>query len=82
MDARKVVHKENRERTNQSSSVLRQRAPSSLNRAILYAQEKGASSWLTALHLEEFNLSLFGPTGSHISEIWLGLGLGDNIFYG
>ena len=58
MDAKKAVHNENRERTHNSSSALRQRAPPSLNRAINCVQEREASSWLTALPLEEFNLSL------------------------
>ena len=58
MDMKKAVHNENKEMTHNSSSALRQRAPTSLNRAINCAQERGASSWLTALPLEEFNLSL------------------------
>ena len=58
LNAKREVHKESWDKAKSSSIVLRQNAPCSLNRAMDCALEKGASSWLTALHLEEFNLTL------------------------
>ena len=41
MDAKKAVHNENRERTHNSSSALRQRAPPSLNRDSIVHRREG-----------------------------------------
>ena len=58
MNAKREVQKESRDRAKSSSIALRRSAPCSLNRAMDCALEKGATSWLTALPLEEFNLTL------------------------
>ena len=58
MNAKREVHKESQDRAKSSSIALRRNAPCSLTRAMDCALEKGASSWLTALPLEEFNLTL------------------------
>ena len=58
MNAKREVHKESRNRAKSSSIALRRNAPCSLTRAMDCALEKGASRWLTALPLEEFNLTL------------------------
>ena len=52
LKVRRDTHKKNRDRANSSATLLRATAPKSLQRAMDLAQEKGASSWLTALPLE------------------------------
>ena len=58
LKARRDTHKRNRDQAKSSATLLRASAPKSLQRAMDLAQEKGASSWLTALPLEEFGLAL------------------------
>ena len=58
LKARRDTHKRNRDQAKSSATLLRASAPKSLQRAMDLAQEKGASSWLTALPLEEFGLTL------------------------
>ena len=51
LTAKKEVHKRNRERTRATAATLRATVDISTQQAIDLAQEKGASSWLTALPL-------------------------------
>ena len=62
LTAKKEVHKQNRERTKATAATLRATVDISTQHAIDVAQEKGASSWLTALPLEEFGFTL--PKGA------------------
>ena len=52
------MHKLRREQARQASEHLKVRLPHSLKRSMDLAQEKGASSWLTALPIEEFGFAL------------------------
>ena len=72
IDAKRDIHKERRETANSSSIALSQNAPNSLNRAMDCAREKGASSWLTALPLEEFNLTLCKGAFRDAIALWYG----------
>ena len=58
INAKREAHKLNRDNARTSASLLRAAIPKSLQRAMDLAQEKGASSWLTSLPLEEFGLTL------------------------
>ena len=51
------VHKQNRDKTTASAASLRATIPKSRQHAMDLAQERGASSWLTTLPLEEFGLT-------------------------
>ena len=46
-----------REQEHQASEELRESLPAPLKRCMDLAQEKGASSWLTSMPIEEFGLS-------------------------
>ena len=58
VNAKRDAHKQNRDIAKSSATTLRATIPKSLQRAMDLAQEKGASSWLTSLPLEEFGLTL------------------------
>ena len=56
--ARARIHKLRRDQQSTSATVLKPLLPSTLQRSMLLAQEKGASSWLTALPISEFDFTL------------------------
>ncbi len=56
--AKAETHKQKREQSTQAATDLKQTLPNSLKRAMDLAGEKGASSWLTSLPIEEFGFSL------------------------
>ena len=58
INAKKDIHKQNRDNAKTSATILRATISNSLQRAMDLAQEKGASSWLTSLPLEEFGFTL------------------------
>ena len=58
LEAKTDVHKLRREQARQASEHLKVHLPHSLKRSMDLAQEKGASSWLTALPIEEFGFAL------------------------
>ncbi len=58
VNAKRDAHKLNRDVAMSSATRLRATIPTSLQRAMDLAQEKGASTWLTSLPLEEFGLTL------------------------
>ena len=58
LEAKTDVHKLRREQARQASEHLKVRLPHSLKWSMDLAQEKGASSWLTALPIEEFGFAL------------------------
>ena len=57
-NVRKSVQQQRHDNAKASASDLRKLVPESLQRAMDLAEEKGVSSWLTSLPLEEFNLVL------------------------
>ena len=57
-NAKKAAHQERRNKAEASAFTIKNSASEPLRRAMDLAQEKGASSWLNALPLEEFNYSL------------------------
>ena len=58
MNAKLAAQKLQRESSKAAASTLRDSISGSLQRAMDLAQEKGASSWLTSLPLEEFGFTL------------------------
>ena len=56
--ARSEVHKLRRQQSEQQSETLKQILPDSQKRAMELASEKGASTWLTTLLVEEFGFTL------------------------
>ena len=58
LKAKADVHKLKRQQAISAATDLKQALSSSLKRAMDLAQEKGASSWLTLLPIEEFGFSL------------------------
>ena len=58
LEAKTDVHKLRWEQARHASDYLKVRLPHSLKRSMDLAQEKGASSWLTALPIEEFGFAL------------------------
>ena len=58
LEAKAQVRRENRERTSTQATETRQCLPGSLQRAIDFASEKGASTWLTALPLMDHGFAL------------------------
>ena len=58
IQAKRAAHKQNRKCAKSSATTLRATISAPLQRAMDLAQEKGASSWLTSLPLEEFGFSL------------------------
>ena len=56
--ARSKVHKLRRQQSEQQSETLKQILPDSQKRAMELASEKGASTWLTTLPVEEFGFTL------------------------
>ena len=56
--ARKLTLQQRDNMANASAAGLKQSSPESTQRALALAQEKGASNWLTALPLDEFNFTL------------------------
>ena len=58
INAKKSAQQQQYSKATTSASTLKNSVPESLQRAMDLTQEKGASSWLTALPLEELNLSL------------------------
>ncbi len=58
LNAKKEVRKQRREQATEAAQNLKEDLPHTLKRAMELAQEKGASSWLTALPIEEFGFTL------------------------
>ena len=58
IQAKRAAHKQNRKCAKSSATTLRATISAPLQRDMDLAQEKGASSWLTSLPLEEFGFSL------------------------
>lgn len=58
MNAKAEIHAARRAQQTESASLLRPTLPDTLQRAMVLAQEKGASSWLTALPIAEFGFTL------------------------
>ena len=58
LEAKTDVHKLRREQARQASEHLKVHLSHSLKRSMDLAQEKGASSWLTTLPIEEFGFAL------------------------
>ena len=58
INAKRDVHKQNRDKAIASAATLRVTIPKSRQCAMDLAQERGASSWLTILPLGEFGLTL------------------------
>ncbi len=59
LNAKKEVRKQRREQATEAAHNLKKDLPHTLKRAMEFAQEKGASSWLTALPIEEFGFTLY-----------------------
>ena len=57
------VCKQRREQATEATQNLKEDLPHILKRAMELAQEKGASSWLTALPIEEFGFTLHMQEG-------------------
>ncbi len=57
--AKAEVRKQKRYQLSSSATHLKPDLPEPLQRAMELLQEKGASSWLTALPIEEFGFALF-----------------------
>ncbi len=55
---KKETRTQNRQKMEDQASTLKASLPSSLNRAMALASEKGASSWLTTLPIEEYGFTL------------------------
>ena len=62
LEAKSDVHKLRREQAKQESDLLKGKVPPSLQSSMVLAQEKGASSWLTTLPIEEFGFALHKGT--------------------
>ena len=58
LETKKEVHKLKRDSARQVSEQLKESLNHSLKRSMDLAQEKGASSWLTSLPIEEFGFAL------------------------
>ena len=58
MNAKTDIHSQRRSQQLVSASTLKPTLPSPLQRSMSLAQEKGASSWLTALPVMEFSFTL------------------------
>ena len=58
LEAKKDVRKENQILAKNTAAQLGNSLPVSLRRPMEMAQERGASSWLTSLPIEEFNFTL------------------------
>ena len=58
LEAKTEVHKLRREQSIQASEQLKESLTPSLKRSMDLAQEKGASSWLTSMPIEEFGFAL------------------------
>lgn len=58
LEAKTEVHKLRREQASQASEQLKESISHSLKWSMDLAQEKGASSWLTSLPIEEFGFAL------------------------
>ena len=58
LEAKIEVQQLRREQARQASKQLKESLPHSLKRSMDLAQEKGASSWLTCLPIEEFGFTL------------------------
>ncbi len=55
---KRETHVQNRQKLEDRASILKASLPSSLNRVMALASEKGASSWLTTLPIEEYGFTL------------------------
>ena len=58
LKAKTDVHKMKRQQSTLASDILKQDLPHPLKWSMDLAQEKGASSWLTSLPIEEFGFAL------------------------
>ena len=58
LTAKSNIHHLRRQQSNQLAIDLKQNLPDSLKRAMDLASEKGASSWLTTLPIEEYGFTL------------------------
>ncbi|KAL5474408.1 hypothetical protein EMCRGX_G026350 [Ephydatia muelleri] len=59
LSAKTVVHKSKREQHSNAASTLKNILPPSLAHAMDLSQEKGASTWLSVLPLEEYGFALY-----------------------
>ena len=57
-DAFKANQRSKARRLDELSSVTKEQLPSRMKRAVIAAEEKGLSSWLTAFPLADFGFSL------------------------
>ena len=83
--AKSAVRRQRKEMLESAAGDLRPELPTSLRRAMDLAQEKGASSWLTALPIDEFGFTLhksafrdalalrYGWPPSHYMCLWFQL---------
>ena len=74
INAKRDVHKQNRDKAIASAATLRVTIPKSRQCAMDLAQERGASSWLTILPLEEFGLMITLHKGAFRDAIALRYG--------
>ena len=58
VEAKGEVRRSKRERSTQAAETLKQSLSASLQRSMDLAQEKGASTWLTSLPIQEFGFAL------------------------
>ena len=58
LEVKREINKLKRNQEKEAADQLREGLPQSLQRSMLLAQEKGASSWLTSLPIEEFGFTL------------------------
>ena len=70
--AKAEIHKTKRQQSSHEASHLKSILPDSLQHAVELAQEKGASSWLTALPVEEFGFALHKGTFRDALALWYG----------
>ena len=69
LSANSDVKKKRRRCEDEAACAIDDTLPADLQRAMSMAQEKGASSWLTARPIEEFGFTLH--KGCHCAQIWL-----------
>ena len=58
VEAKGEVRRMKRERSTQAAEILKQSLSTSLKRSMDLDQEKGASTWLTSLPIQEFGFTL------------------------
>ena len=58
LSAKSDIHQLRRQQSNQQAATLKEKLPDSLKKAMDLASEKGASSWLTTLPIEECRFTL------------------------